>query len=161
MHVQFGDPGEPLPATFPSRTGRQFFRLEASISCRWLTRRSFFPSSIHIGFSTCYLPSSIQDIAMHALLTAVLAAAVSANRLAERQVSGTSTVNLSNNTGSISHRASGFIYGIPDTPDQIPDSFYSDMGFNYARAGGAQVPAPGRGWIWGLTEYKVRSYFKP
>lgn len=98
---------------------------------------------------------------MYALFSAVLAAAVSANPLAERQVSGTSTVNLGNNTGSITHRASGFIYGIPDTPDQIPDSFYIDMGFNYARAGGAQVPAPGRGWIWGLTEYKVRSSLNP
>jgi len=37
----------------------------------------------------------------------------------------------------------------------VADHFYTDMGFNYARAGGAQVPAPGRGWIWGYDEYKV------
>lgn len=92
---------------------------------------------------------------MYALLTAVLAAAVAANPHVSRQVSGTSTVNLGNNTGSIAHLASGFIYGIPDTEGQIPDHFYTEMGFNYARAGGAQVPAPGRGWIWGLTEYHV------
>jgi hypothetical protein len=46
---------------------------------------------------------------------------------------------LGNNTGSPEHLASGFIYGIPDTQDQIPDHFYTDIGFNYARAGGAQV----------------------
>lgn len=94
------------------------------------------------------------------LTTALLAAVAASNPLTGRQVSGTSTVNLGNNTGSITHRASGFIYGIPDTANQIPDKFYTDMGFNYARAGGAQVPAPGRGWIWGLTEYKAR-YRKP
>lgn len=33
--------------------------------------------------------------------------------------------------------------------------FYSEIGYNYERAGGAQIPAPGRGWIWGLTEYEV------
>ena len=68
----------------------------------------------------------------------------------------TAVVNLNNNTGTPAHLVSGFIYGVPDTPNQIPDKFYTDMGFNYLRAGGAQVPAPGRGWIWGLQEYKVR-----
>jgi hypothetical protein len=62
---------------------------------------------------------------------------------------------LGNNTGTPQHLASGFIYGIPDQPNQIPDHFYTGIGFNYARAGGAQVAAPGRGWIWGLSEYKV------
>jgi hypothetical protein len=95
---------------------------------------------------------------MHSLLTFFLAATAAANPLASRQVLGTSTVNLRNNTGKPSHLASGFIYGIPDTANQIPDHFYTDMGFNYARAGGAQVPAPGRGWIWGLTEYKASIY---
>lgn len=33
-----------------------------------------------------------------------------------------------------------------------------DIGYNYERAGGAQIPSPGRGWIWGLTEYKVCPY---
>lgn len=94
---------------------------------------------------------------MYRSLGIFLAATADANPLAGRQVSGTSTVNLGNNTGDVAHRASGFIYGIPDTPDQIPDHFYTEMGFNYARAGGAQVPAPGRGWIWGLTEYEASS----
>lgn len=68
----------------------------------------------------------------------------------------TANVYLGNNTGSPNHYASGVLYGIPDTKDQIPSSFYEDMGFCYGRAGGAQVPEPGRGWIWGLTEYEVR-----
>ena len=79
---------------------------------------------------------------MYALLLLLAAASVVANPLTKR-VSGTSIVNLSNNTGYAENLASGFIYGIPDTPNQIPDHFYTEMGFNYARAGGAQVPAPG------------------
>ena len=67
----------------------------------------------------------------------------------------TAVVNLANNTGATNHLASGLLYGVPDTPNQIPSTFYTGMGFNYLRAGGAQVPSPGRGWIWGLTEYQV------
>ncbi|KAH8658848.1 glycoside hydrolase family 39 protein [Tricladium varicosporioides] len=92
---------------------------------------------------------------MYQFIPLLLAACATANPLNKR-VSGTSTVNLGNNTGAIKHLASGMIYGIPDTPNQVPDHFYTDIGFNYARAGGAQVGAPGRGWIWGLTEYKNR-----
>ncbi|PMD24212.1 glycoside hydrolase family 39 protein [Hyaloscypha hepaticicola] len=92
---------------------------------------------------------------MYALLPLLCAAVVAASPLEQRDTV-TSTVNLGNNTGSPQHLASGFIYGIPDTPNQIPDHFYTNIGFNYARAGGAQVPTPGRGWIWGLSEYKVR-----
>jgi hypothetical protein len=91
---------------------------------------------------------------MRALLSLLCAAFVAASPLEPRDTI-TSTVNLGNNTGSPEHLASGFIYGLPDTQNQIPDHFYTDIGFNYARAGGAQVPAPGRGWIWGLAEYKV------
>ena len=72
-----------------------------------------------------------------------------------RSVSGNANVNLGVSTGNPEHLASGFIYGIPDTKNQIPSHFFSDIDFNYGRAGGAQVAAPGRGWIWGLTEYKV------
>src|SRR5450756_2355323 len=91
---------------------------------------------------------------MYTLLSLLCAAVVAAIPLEQRDTV-TSTVNLGNNTGTPQHLASGFIYGIPDRPDQIPDHFYTDIGFNYARAGGAQVAAPGRGWIWGLSEYKV------
>ncbi|KAH7360654.1 glycoside hydrolase superfamily [Rhexocercosporidium sp. MPI-PUGE-AT-0058] len=92
---------------------------------------------------------------MHSLLPLLLAASVACNPVAKR-ASGTSVVNLNSNVGTPGHLASGILYGIPDTANQIPDHFYTDIGFNYARAGGAQVGAPGRGWIWGLSEYKVR-----
>lgn len=81
---------------------------------------------------------------MKTLLALVSAAIVAASPL-DKHVSGTSVVNLSNITGTPQHLASGFIYGIPDAPNQVPDHFYTDIGFNYARAGGAQVGAPGRG----------------
>jgi hypothetical protein len=65
----------------------------------------------------------------------------------------TATVNLHESTGPVRHLASGLLYGVPDTPNQIPSHFYTDIGFNYLRAGGAQVPSPGRGWIHGENEY--------
>ena len=68
----------------------------------------------------------------------------------------TATVDLGVSTGEPSHWASGFIYGIPDTPNQIADHWYTHIGFRYGRAGGAQLNAPARGWIWGLQEYKGR-----
>ncbi|KAG9229718.1 glycoside hydrolase family 39 protein [Amylocarpus encephaloides] len=63
-------------------------------------------------------------------------------------------VSLGNNTGATNHLASGIRYGIPDTPNQIPGHSYAGVGFNYTKAGGAQVGASGRGWICGLSEYK-------
>ncbi|EKD13577.1 uncharacterized protein L3040_007220 [Drepanopeziza brunnea f. sp. 'multigermtubi'] len=93
---------------------------------------------------------------MHLPSLLLFTASVAANPLASRQVSGTSVVDLGDNTGTPAHLASGILYGIPDTPDQIPDHFYTDIGFNYARAGGAQIGSGGRGWIWGLSEYKGR-----
>ncbi len=86
----------------------------------------------------------------------LLASSAAAGPQVRQTVQGTSVVNLGNDTGVPAHLASGFIYGLPDTPNQIPDHFYTEMGFNFGRAGGAQVAAPGRGWIWGVTEYKVR-----
>lgn len=91
---------------------------------------------------------------MFKVIPLLFAAFAAGNPLA-RRATDTSIVNLNNNTGSPGHLASGILYGIPDTANQIPDHFYTDFGFNYNRAGGAQVAAPGRGWIWGLTEYKV------
>jgi hypothetical protein len=81
-----------------------------------------------------------------AFAAAGLALASPAPAIKKRSVTGDATVNLNVDTGSILHRASGFIYGNPDTADQIPSHFYSDIAFQYGRAGGAQVPAPGRGW---------------
>jgi hypothetical protein len=91
---------------------------------------------------------------MCALLSLLCAALVAATPL-EKGNTITSVVTLSNNTGTPEQLASAFIYGIPDTENQMSDHFYTNMGFNYARAGGAQLPAPCRGWIWGLSEYKV------
>lgn len=76
--------------------------------------------------------------------------------LAPRDEDDTASVNLGVAKGSPQHLASGFIYGIPDTPDQIPDHWYEDIGFNYGRTGGAQLPEPARGWIWGHEEYLGR-----
>lgn len=66
--------------------------------------------------------------------------------------SNTAIVDLSNNTGTPQRLASGILYGIPDTPGQIPSNYYTDIGLNYFRGGGAQVPS--RGWIRG--EYDGR-----
>ena len=92
---------------------------------------------------------------MKCFLTFALIGTAFAAVLRKKSVSGTATVNLGSNIGIPEHLASGWIYGIPDTLNQIPDHFYTDVGFRYGRAGGAQVVAPGRGWIWGLSEYKV------
>lgn len=75
-----------------------------------------------------------------------------------QDATSTSTVDFRNRTGRPQQLASGFIYGIPLTPDQIPDHFYTEMGFNHGRGGGAQLPAPALGWTWGVTEYKVRDF---
>ena len=68
--------------------------------------------------------------------------------------SNTATVDLGVTRGAPKHLGSGFIYGIPEQANQVPDHFYTEMGFNYARAGGAQKEAPNRGWIW--NEYAGR-----
>lgn len=68
----------------------------------------------------------------------------------------TASVNLNISKGKPVHWASGILYGIPDTKGQIPDHWYTDIGFNYARAGGAQLEAPARGWIWGPQDYQGR-----
>lgn len=70
-------------------------------------------------------------------------------------VLGTATVNLAVPQGTPAHRASGFLYGIPDTAGQVPSNFYTDMGFNYARAGGSQLPSPALGWVYGTTNFQV------
>ncbi|KAK0385958.1 hypothetical protein NLU13_7133 [Sarocladium strictum] len=87
------------------------------------------------------------------------------NTISARQgSSNTATVDLSVQRGSPQHLASGFIYGIPDdgfdeSATQIPSHFYSDIGFNYARAGGAQMSAGG--WIDGTTAYAARFQLLP
>lgn len=95
------------------------------------------------------------------LLISTLAAGLATGAVLEQRQSSSNTavVDLSKSRGPNKHLASGFIYGIPDSPanpNQIPDHFYTDIGFNYGRAGGAQLDAPCRGWIYGLNEYKCR-----
>ncbi|KAI3609887.1 glycoside hydrolase family 39 protein [Moniliophthora roreri] len=66
--------------------------------------------------------------------------------LPRQSASQITRVNLAANTGNSVHRASGILYGVPDNGGQIPSSFYTDMGFNYLSAGGAQHPNGG-GWV--------------
>lgn len=74
----------------------------------------------------------------------------------------TATVDAAVSRGTPANLASGWIYGIPDTQGQIPDHFYSAVGYRYGRAGGAQLDNPGeRGWIWGVNEYEVSMNGKP
>jgi hypothetical protein len=69
-------------------------------------------------------------------------------------VVGVATVDVTLQTGPPRHLASGILYGIPDRPDQIPDHFYKDLGFNYGRGGGSQLPGT-KGYAVSLEDYKV------
>lgn len=89
------------------------------------------------------------------VVATVQAAAVAPDHAHRRSVLGTATVDLARPIGTPQHLAAGFLYGIPDTPDQIPDHFYTDIGFNYGRAGGSQLGSPARGWVHGITEFEV------
>ncbi|KAF4951709.1 hypothetical protein FSARC_12832 [Fusarium sarcochroum] len=94
------------------------------------------------------------------LALATLPQLVLSSAIERRQTSSNmATVDLSKGRGPPQHLASGIIYGMPDSgfgqsPNQIPDHFYSDIGFNYARAGGAQINQGG--WIWGKAAYDAR-----
>ncbi|KAF4550483.1 Hypothetical protein D9617_17g047510 [Elsinoe fawcettii] len=79
------------------------------------------------------------------------------------QAQGTATIRLAETSGVPQQLASNFIYGIPDNvtsspaaSSAIPDAFYTDIGFNACRAGGAQLVAPNRGWAFGVNEYVGR-----
>ena len=67
------------------------------------------------------------------------ATALAANLSRRQSSSNTAVVDLSTNRGEPKHLAAGFIYGIPDNGNQIPDHWYTNMGFNYNRGGGAQM----------------------
>ena len=94
-----------------------------------------------------------------ALLTSLAAGALGTplepDHVKRANVRGTATVNLATPLGTPQHRAAGFLYGIPIAQDQIPDHFYTEMGFNYGRAGGGSEPAPARGWAYGSSEFTV------
>ena len=71
---------------------------------------------------------------------------------------GIATVDVGVITGPPEHLASGILYGIPDQPDQIPDNFYKDIGFNYGRGGGSQLPNT-VGFVRGIQDYRVSYVF--
>ncbi|KAJ4288481.1 hypothetical protein N0V90_011717 [Kalmusia sp. IMI 367209] len=61
-------------------------------------------------------------------------------------------VDLAVDRGAPQYCAKGIVYSIPDAQDQIPDHFYTDIGLHWFRAGGAQMEAPNRGWVWDELE---------
>lgn len=84
-------------------------------------------------------------------------------QIGRRDALGTATVNLAAPFGTPFQLASGFIYGLPDSADgsandSIPLDLLQGMGFNYNRAGGAQLATPSLGWIAG--EFKVSPVLK-
>jgi hypothetical protein len=118
--------------------------------------------SLHSHSVRIFLSSSDPDeiLSVTGLLSLTFTSTCSAvppsDPVKRQNVLGTATVNLAVAQGTPSHLASGFLYGIPDAANQVPSHFYTDMGFNYARAGGSQLPAPARGWVYGTTEFQVR-----
>lgn len=87
------------------------------------------------------------------LLSAALGqGAVLSNR--NPSVSGTATVTLSKPSGHPEHLASGMIYGIPATPNQIPAQFYDEIGFRWNLAGAAQTPTTG--WLGSEEDFEIR-----
>ena len=76
-------------------------------------------------------------------------------RVEGADVKGVATVDIANLSGAPQHLASGFLYGIPIKQNQVPDHFYTDMGFNYGRSGGGSQPEPARGWVYGRHEFIV------
>ncbi|KAJ7027779.1 glycoside hydrolase family 39 protein [Mycena alexandri] len=67
-----------------------------------------------------------------------IAAAAVVNLESRQTAAQITTVDLSVNTGSPIRRASGVLYGVPDTKNQIPSSFYTGAQFTGAT-----------GWIFG------------
>ncbi|MBE1879034.1 RICIN domain-containing protein [Myceligenerans pegani] len=63
----------------------------------------------------------------------------------------TVSVDFAVSGGSPQHLASGTIYGMTEDGTLPQDHFYTDIGWNYMRAGGAQLDNPG-GWIGGTYE---------
>ncbi|KAJ7912104.1 glycoside hydrolase family 39 protein [Mycena leptocephala] len=81
------------------------------------------------------------------LFVAGIAAAAVVDLESRQSASQITTVDLAVNWGTPIHRASGVLYGVPNTKSQIPSTFYTSIGFNYLSAGGAQFSSSG--WIFG------------
>lgn len=58
------------------------------------------------------------------------------------------SVDFSAGQGAPTYRASGWIYGMAEDASAPADHFFTDVGFRFMRAGGAQLDAPG-GWVAG------------
>ncbi|KIX00576.1 uncharacterized protein Z518_09641 [Rhinocladiella mackenziei CBS 650.93] len=73
---------------------------------------------------------------------------------------GTATVSLAMPSGTPEHLGSGVLYGVPindgQVSTQIPDHFFTEMGYNFGRAGGSAWPEPNRGWSVSPSEYTFR-----
>ncbi|KAJ7148068.1 glycoside hydrolase family 39 protein [Mycena crocata] len=82
------------------------------------------------------------------LFLAGIAAAAVVGLESRQTAAQITTVDLAVNQGAPVHRASGVLYGVPNTKNQIPSTFYTSMGFNYLSAGGAQFTGS-TGWIFG------------
>ncbi|ETS82724.1 hypothetical protein PFICI_04600 [Pestalotiopsis fici W106-1] len=94
------------------------------------------------------------------LLRVAPSVATPASNISPRDIVGTATISLAMPSNTPSHLASGFIYGLPDSADgsanfSIPDPLVKGMGFNYNRAGGAQITS--LGWIAGEFEGRFLS----
>jgi len=94
-----------------------------------------------------------QLIQLALLASTAVATPLDATIAAVKDKSGTAMVNLKNMTGAPQNLASGALYGLPQNENQIPSHFFTDIGFNFARAGGSQLPA--KGWIENVTSYEV------
>ncbi|KAK6198277.1 hypothetical protein LQW54_010426 [Pestalotiopsis sp. IQ-011] len=99
-------------------------------------------------------------ILLLALLQAVDSVATPGSPVSPHDAIGTATVSLAVPSGTPEHLAPGFIYGPPDSADgsanfSIPDRLIRDMGFNYNRAGGAQISS--LGWVAGQFEGRFLS----
>lgn len=104
------------------------------------------------------LPSSLlvlSKMTSHKLAAVITALALPPATLSSPDNQNTATVDLSITRQPSADYAAGILYGLPDTPNQIPDHFYTDIGFNYHRTGGAQLDEYG-GWVTGLEGYEGR-----
>ncbi|KAF7554305.1 hypothetical protein G7Z17_g3031 [Cylindrodendrum hubeiense] len=86
-----------------------------------------------------------------------------ASETIEKRASGTATVNLAVTQGSPQQWANGFIYGFPDNTDgsantAIPLELRTGSGFNYCRAGGAQLASPSLGYAKGQLQGRLYSF---
>jgi len=74
----------------------------------------------------------------------------------DRSPIATVRVDLSEEVGLPTRRASGILYGLTEDGASPPDVFLTGIGFRFERAGGAQLDSPG-GWVAGRYERRWAS----